>query len=150
MSKAYCLVALAMYLILKPSAYVVDEPVPIIEEAPIVEEAPTLIDLGEFKVTAYCTCVECCGIWSQDHPSRQGTGYVQKTKSGTIPQAGRTIAVDTSVIPLGTTIVIDGHEYVAEDTGSAIKGKKIDMYFDSHTEARIWGVKSKNIYLKGE
>lgn len=32
--------------------------------------------LGEFVLTAYCTCVKCCGEWSAEHPSRIGTGYV--------------------------------------------------------------------------
>lgn len=100
--------------------------------------------------TAYCTCVKCCGIWSQDHPSRVGTDYVQKTASGTIPTAGRTVAVDTDVIPFGTVLIIDGHEYVAEDTGSAVNGNVIDIYFDSHESACEYGVQYKTIYIKGE
>lgn len=107
-------------------------------------------ELGEFKTTAYCTCVKCCGIWSQEHPSRQGTDYIQRTASGAIPTAGRTVAVDTNVIPFGTVIVIDGHEYVAEDTGSAVKGNTIDIYFDNHKDAENYGVQYKTIYIKGE
>lgn len=61
------------------------------------------------------------------------------TATGTTPKQGRTIAVDPSVIPLGTKVRIDfpapfdymDGTYIAEDTGSAIKGKKIDIYFDS-------------------
>ena len=106
--------------------------------------------LGEFKTTAYCTCVKCCGIWSQAHPSRSGTGYIQKTASGTIPTAGRTVSVDPSIIPLGSVLTIDGQEYVAEDTGSAIKDNVIDIYFDSHEDALQYGVQTKTIYIKGE
>lgn len=47
--------------------------------------------IGTFTATAYCPCVKCCGIWSEDHPSR-GEDYVQKTHAGTIPEEGRTIA----------------------------------------------------------
>lgn len=112
--------------------------------------APELIELGEFKTTAYCTCVKCCGVWSQEHPSRVGTDYVQKTASGTIPTAGRTVSVDTEVIPFGTVLVIDGHEYIAEDTGSAVKGQIIDIYFSTHEAAREYGVQYKTIYIKGE
>ena len=93
-------------------------------------------NLGQFKITAYCNCSKCCGKWAGG-----------PTASGTMPQAGRTIAVDPKVIPLGTKVIIDGHTYVAEDTGSAIKGKKIDMYFSSHSEAMAWGVKSKNVSI---
>lgn len=111
---------------------------------------PELIELGEFKTTAYCTCVKCCGVWSQEHPSRVGTDYVQKTASGTIPTAGRTVSVDTEIIPFGTVLVIDGHEYIAEDTGSAVKGQIIDIYFSTHEAAREYGVQYKTIYIKGE
>ncbi len=97
------------------------------------------------KVTAYCSCVKCCGVWSKDHPSRQGTDYEQYTTSGTIPVAGRTVAVDPDIIPLGSKILIDGHEYIAEDTGSGVKGNHIDIYFDSHEEALEWGVKTLEV-----
>ena len=109
-----------------------------------------LTDLGEFRLTAYCSCVKCCGIWSAEHPARAGTGYIQKTKSGTIPRAGRTVGVDPDVIPLGSVLVINGHEYVAEDTGSAVNEKSIDIYFDSHEDAVNFGVQQQNVYLKGE
>lgn len=97
------------------------------------------------KVTAYCSCVKCCGVWSKDHPSRQGTDYEQYTTSGTIPVAGRTIAVDPEVIPLGSKVILDGHEYTAEDTGSGVKGNHIDIYFDSHEDALEWGVKTMEV-----
>ena len=90
--------------------------------------------LGKFKITAYCNCTKCCGKWAGG-----------PTASGTMPKAGRTIAVDPKVIPLGTKVIIGGKTYVAEDTGGAIKGKRIDMYFASHTDALAWGVKYKNV-----
>jgi 3D (Asp-Asp-Asp) domain-containing protein len=78
--------------------------------------------------TAYCPCVKCCGKWSDGI-----------TASGVKAKANHTIAVDRKVIPLGTVVLINGKQYVAEDTGSAIKGNKIDVYFDSHEEALKWG-----------
>ena len=156
------LVALIISLATRPAASV-EESVPTIITAPSVSAAepeapsepvqpiePELIELGTFKTTAYCTCVKCCGIWSQEHPSRIGTDYVQKTASGTIPTAGRTVAVDTNLISYGTVLIIDGHEYIAEDTGSAVKGNVIDIYFDSHEDALEYGVQYKTIYIKGE
>lgn len=149
------IVALIISFVTRPSASVPDEPEssPVRVEAPepITETAaPELIELGEFKTTAYCTCVKCCGIWSAEHPSRVGTDYVQRTKSGTIPTADRTVSVDPDVIPLGTVLIIDGHEYIAEDTGSAVKGNVIDIYFDSHELAVEYGVQMKTIYIKGD
>lgn len=149
------IVALIISFVTRPSASVPDEPEssPVRVEAPepITETAaPELIELGEFKTTAYCTCVKCCGIWSAEHPSRVGTDYVQRTKSGTIPTADRTVSVDPDVIPLGTVLIIDGREYIAEDTGSAVKGNVIDIYFDSHELAVEYGVQMKTIYIKGD
>lgn len=92
-----------------------------------------------FKITYYCACKKCCGNYSYEV-----TGVMNKTASGTIPQQGRTIAVCKDQIPLGTTVVIDGHEYVAEDTGGAIKWNRIDIYVESHQEALQLGVK-KNV-----
>lgn len=91
---------------------------------------------GKFKITAYCACSTCCGKWAGGN-----------TASGTKPTAGRTIAVDTSVIPFGTKVVIDGHTYVAEDTGGAIKGNRIDIFFDSHQKALEWGVRYKDVQI---
>ena len=99
------------------------------------------------RATAYCSCTKCCGTWSKDHPSRQGTDYEQHTTLGTVPVAGRTVAVDPEVIPLGSRIVLDGHEYTAEDTGSGVKGNHIDIYFDSHEEALEWGVKTLEVQV---
>lgn len=90
---------------------------------------------GVFTVTAYCKCEKCCGVWT-DSP----------TKSGTQPVEGRTVAVDPDVIPLGTEIIIDGNIYTAEDTGSAIKGNRIDIYFTDHQKAVEFGVKEKEVW----
>lgn len=108
----------------------------------IPEEAEAEVtdhSVGMCEITAYCTCVKCCGIWSQDHPSRQGTDYVQLTKTGTVPTEGRTVAVDPDVIPLGSAVFINGVCYIAEDTGSAIKGNVVDIYFADHEEAKQFG-----------
>lgn len=51
-----------------------------------------------------------------------------------------TIAVDPTVIPMGSKVYIEGYGYaVAADTGSGIKGNKIDLYFNSDKETRDWG-----------
>ena len=113
-----------------------------------IETEPELESLGEFTLTAYCPCVKCCGEWSAEHPSRVGTDYIQKTASGTIPTAGRTIGVDPTVIPFGTVVVINGHEYVAEDRGGAINGNKIDIFFEDHDEALEFGRQTAEVFIK--
>ncbi len=58
------------------------------------------------------------------------------------------IAVDPSVIPLGTKVYVDGYGYaVAADTGSSIKGNKIDVFFATKTEAYRWGRKTIKIKI---
>ena len=66
----------------------------------------------------------------------------------------KVIAVDTSVVPLGTNVYVEGlygagnYGYaVAADTGSAIKNMKIDLYMDTHEQALSWGVKTVNLYI---
>ncbi len=70
-----------------------------------------------------------------------------RTATGTSPRVG-TVAVDPSVIPLGTKLYVEGYGYArAEDTGGAIKGNKIDVFFDSASTCRKWGVKRVKIYV---
>lgn len=91
--------------------------------------------LGEFKCTAYCSCSTCCGVWAD------GITY-----TGVQAVENHTIAVDPKVIPLGAVVEINGQEYVAEDIGGAIKGNRIDVYFDNHQEALAWGVQHHEVY----
>ena len=95
-------------------------------ETSVSESDTEYVDMGDFVLTDYCNCRTCCGKWSGG-----------PTASGVMPESGRTIAVDPDVIPLGSRVYIDGYgEYVAEDTGSAIVGARIDVYMDTHEEAR--------------
>ncbi len=143
----------------EPKPMVTMEPLPPYEsvvfgaslESPVEDPEEILIDHGKVRITAYCSCAKCCGIWSESHPSRLGTDYVQRTSSGTIPKANHTIAADPSVFPYGTQLVIDGITYTVEDTGGAMKGKSLDIYFDSHELAVNHGVQYKQLFeLKGE
>ena len=52
------------------------------------------------------------------------------TSTGVTASEGRTIAVDPELIPYGSEVMIDGHTYIAEDCGSAVKGKVIDIYVE--------------------
>lgn len=86
-----------------------------------------------FKITAYgADCEGCTG----------------RTYSGTAPQVDRTIAVDPDVIPLGSTVLIDGQEYIAEDTGGAIKGNIIDMFVGTEAESEVIGVRYAEVKVK--
>ena len=58
-----------------------------------------------------------------------------------------TIAVDPSVIPFGKRVMINGHIYTAEDSGSKIKGNRIDIFMSTHEEAKQFGVKQAEEFL---
>jgi uncharacterized protein YabE (DUF348 family) len=59
-----------------------------------------------------------------------------------------TIAVDPSVIPMGSKVYVEGYGYaVAADTGTAIKGNKIDLYFNSYRESCEWGLKQVQLTI---
>ncbi len=58
------------------------------------------------------------------------------------------VAVDPSVIPLGTKLYVEGYGYaLAADTGGAIKGNKIDLCFNSYNEAVNYGRKNVQVYV---
>jgi uncharacterized protein YabE (DUF348 family) len=60
----------------------------------------------------------------------------------------KVIAVDPSIIPLGTKVHVEGYGYaVAADTGSAIKGNKIDVFFSSKSDAYRWGRKQVKVKI---
>lgn len=86
--------------------------------------------LGEHTLTWYCP-----------------TG--NRTASMTEPKEGRTVAVDTTMgINFGDTVYIEGYgAFVAEDTGSAIKGRRVDIYIEDCRQAMYNGVKKSQVYL---
>jgi len=73
------------------------------------------------------------------------------TSSGTKVMEGRTIAVDPNIIPMGWWVYIEGIGFRrAEDTGSAINGKKIDIYYDNESHADRFGLKKGyTVYVIG-
>lgn len=117
---------------------VVEEPAAT-EYAVLLEPVPEVVALGEFKITHYCPCARCCGEWAD------GITY-----TGTTATEGRTIAVDPDVIPLGSTVVVDGLEYIAEDIGGAVQGNRIDVFMDSHQAALVEGIKTAEVYIVKE
>ena len=70
-----------------------------------------------------------------------------RTASG-LPAAVGRIAVDPSVIPLGTEVYVEGYGFAtAADTGGNIKGNTIDVYYDSVGQCRQWGCRYITIYI---
>ena len=95
--------------------------------------------LGSVVTSGYCNCPICCGQWSGG-----------PTASGVYPTARHTIAVDASnpFVPMGTHIVMNGVEYVVEDTGAFARyGVQFDVYYDDHATAQEHGHRTWEAYL---
>lgn len=105
----------------------------------IVEPAPEPETVQmEMVATAYCGCSYCCGKSDRI------------TATGTRATEGRTIAADPHVLPYGTHVLINGHEYIVEDCGGDIVQNRIDIYFESHTDAWNFGRKAVTVeVMKG-
>ncbi|MFA8438993.1 ubiquitin-like domain-containing protein [Pueribacillus sp. YX66] len=88
------------------------------------------------KSTAYTAdCSGCSGVTA--------TGINLKKNPNT-----KVIAVDPNVIPLGTKVHVDGYGYaIAGDTGGAIRGNKIDVFFSSKSKAYAWGSKTVKVKI---
>jgi len=69
------------------------------------------------------------------------TGYSIRGSTATgLPTGWGTVAVDPSVIPLGTRLTIPGYgDGVAADTGPAIQGATVDLWFPTARQAQDWG-----------
>ncbi len=88
------------------------------------------------EATAYCPCRICCGPGAA---GRTATGRDARGTSG--------VAVDPGRIPLGSRLDIPGYGnwVLADDTGSAIQGNRIDLRFAAHAEAELFGRQKKRI-----
>jgi 3D (Asp-Asp-Asp) domain-containing protein len=114
-----------------------------------VAEQPKRISLGEFKLTAYCSCRKCCGFWANGRPVDENGSDIVIGASGERLYQGVSVAVDPAVIPYDSKVYIDGKEYIAHDCGGAIKGNRIDVYFDNHEDALRFGIQYANVEVDG-
>ena len=102
----------------------------------VTEKRSEYINLGVFRVTAYCPCYEC------------SEGWEDMTSTGVRAKSNHTVAVDPKVIPYGSVLFVNGVEYRAEDCGGEIRNKDLDIYFDTHSEVEAFGVYYLPVFLK--
>ena len=110
---------------------------------------PIMKSLGEFKLTAYCSCEKCCGKWSLNRPKDENGKDIVYGSSGEVLTDGISVAVDTNIIPYGSELIVDDKIYIAQDTGSGVKGNCIDVYHEDHQKAVEFGVQYKEVFLIG-
>lgn len=83
-------------------------------------------------ITAYCACRLCC------------SDGLELTAYGTIPKANHTIAAPRS-IPFGSRVVVSNHVYTVEDRTSRRFDGRFDIFFNTHTEALRFGVRTNTV-----
>mgnify|MGYP005761300887 FL=1 len=95
--------------------------------------------IGECTVTYYC-----CEAY--EHVCGDGDGL---TATG-LPVTPGVVAVDPEVIPLGSTVIIDGQAYLAADTGGAVGGNHVDICVATHQEAEDLGVTTAEVWVAAD
>lgn len=106
-------------------------------ETPAVQDtlpppAVTSVAGALHRITAYCACSRCTGRWAE----------FGLTASGWEPHQGTTVAADRREWPMGACVDIKGlGRRVVQDTGSAIKGKRLDVFYYAHYDAVKFGVR---------
>ena len=71
----------------------------------------------------------------------------RRTATGQQPAVGM-VAVDPSVIPLGTRLYIEGYGYaVAADTGGSIRGNQLDLFMEDRSQCLKWGRRTVKVYI---
>ena len=106
------------------------------EQAAAYEAIGAYQYIGECTITAYCPCEECCGRWADG-----------LTATG-LPAGPGVVAVDPEVIPLGSTVIIDGQRYLAADTG--VTGKHVDICLPDHEDTVAHGVRIAEVWVSAE
>lgn len=93
------------------------------------------------RVTGYCSCPKCCGKFSDGK-----TACMHHISKGDV-----FVAADKRYA-FGTEMIIPGYNRTQPvkvlDRGRAIKGNRLDLYFDSHSQAKKWGVKYIDVLVK--
>lgn len=155
---ALALASVAQAKAVEPDPESVEESAPVVEivqeqDDPREENENELIEaallasahrLDNVTVTHYCICQRCCGK-APDHPA------YGITASGRRATPGVSVAVDPEVIPLGSDVLVDYgdgviHYYAADDTGSGVTGRHIDLCAGSHEEALQMGRRTATVY----
>ncbi len=80
--------------------------------------------------------------WESNYPYYGAPSYIG------LPLARGIVATDPNVIPMGTRLYVEGYgEAIAADQGNAIKGNRIDLFFDSRQEALNWGMRTIKVTI---
>lgn len=138
---------------------------PVVEEATLTEEEPVIASVDESREESAPENTEDTVKPEIEEAAEEtvitmtATAYTADCEGGSgVTYTGidlkanpdaKVIAVDPSVIPLGTEVYVEGYgTAIAADIGGAIKGNKIDVFIPSQAEAEAWGIKTVNVTIK--
>lgn len=125
-----------------PHAWTVVQPA--VPEVVAVGTRALVASRGQFAGHEYMM-LEATAYYSG--PNNFGGAIGPRTAIGLLAQRG-VVAVDPSVIPLGSRLFIDGYGYaIAGDTGGAIQGMRIDLCFNTYDEAIHFGRQTVRVYI---
>lgn len=95
-----------------------------------------------YRVSAYCAGPCCCGRFADG-----------VTSSGHVIAEGDRFCAAALEIPFGTVLEIPGYNegqgVPVLDRGGAVRGRRLDVYFETHAEALAWGVRILEVKVKG-
>jgi 3D (Asp-Asp-Asp) domain-containing protein len=137
---------LVMFIVISVGASLYGPAKADLRDIPQLDSDFSKLSAVEVVATGYSPGIESTGK-NPDHPE-YGITYsgIKVVRDGT---ALSTIAADPKIFPLGTVLYIPGYGYgVVADTGSAIKGNKIDLYFNTKNQVyNEWGKKTVKVYV---
>lgn len=131
----------------------------VVEETVSKEPVNKIVDIGTLAVVrpsrgdsgaeyAYSSMLACSSTAYTADRGDSGTTTATGMTVNRDPNGYSTVAVDPRVIPLGTKLYIEGYGLaIAADTGGAIKGNMVDVYFNTYEEAVNWGRRQINVYI---
>jgi 3D (Asp-Asp-Asp) domain-containing protein len=94
---------------------------------------PLQVGTALFTLSAYCLA---------------GGSGLGVTKAGTAPVDEFTIAADPTVVPIGSSIHIEGlGTRWVHDTGGAIKGRRLDVFMEQCSEAKRFGIQRRRVAI---
>lgn len=113
-----------------------------------IESEPKKISLGEYTLTAYCSCQKCCGKWALNRPKDENGNDIVYGASGARLVSGYSVACP---LPFGTMLEIDGKQYEVQDRtaeyiAERYNDKIIDVYFAEHEQAVEFGKRTAEVY----
>lgn len=112
----------------------------------IVKPRPSVIAMGSYNAVSRQVPMRVGKVDKFEATAYTHTGY--RTAVGAKTRRG-IIAVDPRVIPFGAKLYVEGYGYgIAADTGGAIKGRRIDLFFETESEAVKWGRRNVNVYIQ--